>query len=118
MTRVRGVRGATRVEQDDPSLIRAATGALLATLLERNEASPGDVVSAIFTVTPDLRSEFPARAARELGWSDVAMLCSVEIPVDGAMPRVIRVLLHLDIADTAVPRHAYLNGAEELRPDR
>lgn len=116
--RIRGVRGATRVDRDEPALIIEATRELLGTLMERNETTPEDVVSAIFTVTPDLASEFPARAARELGWEDVATLCSVEIPVPGAMARVVRVLLHLVLPVSAPVRHVYLRGAEELRPDR
>lgn len=116
--RVRGVRGATRVERDEPALILDATRELLRAIMERNEAAPAEVASAIFTVTPDLTSEFPARAARELGWDDVAMLCSVEIPVPGAMTRVIRVLLHVELPASAPVRHVYLGGAEELRPDR
>ena len=112
--RVRGVRGATRVERDDPALIIEATRELLDAVMERNETTAEDVVSAIFTVTPD----FPARAARELGWDNAATLCSVEIPVPGAMTRVIRVLLHLEIPVSTPVRHVYLRGAEELRPDR
>lgn len=116
--RVRGVRGATRVDRDEGALILDATRELLTAIMERNEAAPAEVVSAIFTVTPDLTSEFPARAARDLGWDDAAMLCSVEIPVPGAMTRVIRVLLHLELPASAPVRHVYLRGAEELRPDR
>ncbi|MGI8509846.1 MAG: chorismate mutase [Gemmatimonadaceae bacterium] len=116
-TRMRGVRGATRVPHDVSDEILSATGELLTALLDRNSATPGQVVSAIFTVTPDLTSEFPARAARDLGWTDTAMLCSVEIPVPGAMEHVVRVLLHLELPSRAVVRHVYLNGAEELRPD-
>lgn len=116
--RVRGVRGATRVERDEAALVLEATRELLVALMERNDTVPEDVASAIFTVTPDLASEFPARAARELGWDDAAMLCSVEIPVPGAMARVVRVLLHLELPASAPVRHVYLRGAEELRPDR
>lgn len=116
--RVRGVRGATRVERDERELVLEATRELLGVLMERNDAAPADVVSAIFTVTPDLTSEFPARAARELGWNDAAMLCSVEISVPGAMTGVVRVLLHLELPASAPVRHVYLRGAEELRPDR
>jgi len=116
--RVRGVRGATRVERDEPALLIEATRELLIAIMLRNEAAPEDVVSAIFTTTPDLTSEFPARAARELGWDDVATLCSVEIPVPGAMASVVRVLLHVELPVSAPVRHVYLRGAEELRPDR
>ncbi len=115
---VRAVRGATTVDADDPARIRAATRELLRHIVDRNGISPADVVSALFTVTRDLTSEFPARAARELGWIDVPMLCALEIPVPGALPRCIRVLLHLetDRARHAI-EHVYLGEARGLRPD-
>ena len=116
-TRLRGLRGATRPARDDPSDIRAATRELLGAMLMRNGVTSESVVSAFFTVTPDLVSEFPARAARDLGWNDVAMLCSTEIPVPGAIGRVIRVLLHVEMPLNSSLKHVYLNGAEELRPD-
>ncbi len=117
VTRIRGLRGATRVHRDDPDAIRSATRELLGELLRRNDATSESVISAFFTVTPDLVSEFAARGARDLGWNDVAMLCSTEIPVPGSMDRVIRVLLHVELATNSLARHVYLNGAEELRPD-
>jgi chorismate mutase len=86
-------------------------------MLTRNSLALDSVASAFFTVTPDLVTEFPARAARELGWSDVAMLCSTEIPVPGAIDRVVRVLIHAEIPVNRSIKHVYLNGAEELRPD-
>lgn len=116
-TRIRGLRGATCPVRDDPGSIRAATRELLSTMLERNNLTTESVISAFFTATPDLVSEFPARAARELGWNDVAMLCSTEIPVPGAIEMVIRVLLHVELAPNGSAKHVYLNGAEELRPD-
>lgn len=116
--RVRGVRGATRVDRDEAQLILDATRELLLAIMDRNDATAAEVVSAVFTVTPDLTSEFPARAARDLGWDDAATLCSVEIPVPGAMTRVVRVLMHLELPASAPVRHVYLRGAEELRPDR
>ena len=116
--RVRAVRGATTVEADRPELIRNATRELLAEIVARNALRPSDVISAVFTVTSDLASEFPARAARELGWDDVPLLCTQEIAVPDALPRCIRVLLHVE---TARPRdeieHVYLSGARALRPD-
>lgn len=116
--RVRALRGATTVDRDDPGAIRHATRELLESLVERNGIAPDDIVSAIFTVTDDLRSEFPARAARDLGWADVPLLCALEIPVPGALPRCIRVLLH---AESSQPRdavrHVYLRDARTLRPD-
>ena len=116
-TRIRGLRGATRVQRDDSESIRSATRELLTELLRRNDLTYDSVVSAFFTVTPDLASEFPARAAREIGWNDVAMLCSTEIPVVGSIDRVVRVLLHVELPLNSSIRHVYLNGAEELRPD-
>ena len=116
-TTVRGIRGATRVQRDDPDSIRSATRELLSELLSRNDLTRDSVISAFFTATPDLVSEFPARAAREMGWTDVAMLCSTEIAVPGAMDRVVRVLLHVHMSVNRSIRHVYLNGAEELRPD-
>ena len=115
---LRAVRGATTVERDEAVLICDATRELLTTLLARNEASADDVISAFFTVSPDLRSEFPARAARDLGWDHVAMLCSVEMPVPGAIERCVRVLLHVElpVAQHDV-QHTYLGGASSLRPD-
>jgi chorismate mutase len=112
------LRGATTVDRDDASSVRAATAELLRRMVEINELEPANILSAIFTVTPDLRSAFPAHAARELGWTDVALLCTMEIPVPGALERCIRVLLHVE---THVPRsrlrHVYLRGARHLRPD-
>ncbi|MDQ2889194.1 MAG: chorismate mutase [Gemmatimonadota bacterium] len=116
-TRVRGLRGATRVARDDSDDVLAATREMLAELLMRNGIESSSVISAIFTVTPDLVSEFPARAARQLGWSDVGMLCATEIAVPGSIARVIRVLLHVELPANRAARHVYMNGAEELRPD-
>jgi chorismate mutase len=116
-TRIRGLRGATRTPRDDSESIRAVTRELLTEMLRRNGITQDSIASAFFTVTPDLVSEFPARAARELGWDDVAMLCSTEIPVPGSIDRVVRVLLHAEFPVDGVVRHVYLNGAEELRPD-
>lgn len=115
---MRAVRGATTVESDDPELVVSATRELLTTIAERNEIANDQVISAIFTVTPDITSEFPARAARELGWVDVPLLCAMEIPTAGGLARCIRVLLHVE---TELPRsalrHIYLRDAKELRPD-
>jgi chorismate mutase len=118
MGSIRAVRGATTVERDDAQLVCEATRELLQELLGRNGATSDQVISAIFSVSPDLRSEFPARAARDLGWDHVAMLCTTEMPVPGAIDRCIRVLLHLElgVAQRDV-QHAYLRGATVLRPD-
>jgi len=116
--RVRAFRGATTVPADDPLLIAEATAELVRELVSRNALDPDDLVSAFFTVTPDLRSEFPARAARDVGWGDVPLLCTVEIPVAGALPRCIRVLVHAETSrDRDEVRHVYLRDARTLRPD-
>lgn len=116
--RARAIRGATTVESDTPEQIRRATRELLETIVARNGLTSADVISAIFTVTHDLTSEFPAHAARELGWLDVPLLCTLEIPVPGSLGKCIRVLLHIESATSrAGIRHVYLHGARALRPD-
>jgi chorismate mutase len=116
--RARAIRGATTVESDTPEQIRRATRELLETIVDRNGITSADVISAIFTVTHDLTSEFPAHAARELGWLEVPLLCTLEIPVPGSLARCIRVLLHVesDVPRTGI-RHVYLHEARTLRPD-
>jgi chorismate mutase len=116
---IRGIRGATTVSDDDPDLILQATRELLEVILDENEGmQPEEVASAIFTVTDDLVSTFPAQAARQMGWGLVPMMCAREIPVPGSLPRVIRVLVHWN---TKVPqseiKHVYLRQAVKLRPD-
>ncbi len=116
---IRGIRGATTVAADEPELILQATHELLDAILEENEGmKPEDIASAVFTVTDDLASTFPAQAARQMGWDLVPMLCGREIPVPGSLPRVIRVLVHWN---TATPQngitHVYLRDAVKLRPD-
>ncbi len=116
--RLKALRGATTVPRDDPEAIVAATEELLAQLLERNEVAHGDLVSMIFTATPDLNSEFPAQAARRLGISDIPLLCAVEIGVEGAIPRCVRVLVHLyTTRGYANLQHVYLGEARQLRTD-
>ena len=116
--RVRAARGAIRVEQDTAASVLAATERLLTAMLERNAVEADDIVSAFFTVTDDLRSAFPAEAARRMGLGRVPLLCAQEIPVEGSMPGVIRVLLqfHNALGPEAVA-HVYLDGAETLRDD-
>lgn len=116
--RVRALRGAITVDRDDPGEIVAATTELLKEMLVRNDAAPDDLISVVFTATPDLTSEFPAAAARSLGISDVPLLCAQEIPVPHAVPRCIRVLMHLySERDYASLRHVYLRDARGLRTD-
>src|SRR3954468_965938 len=114
--RCRGIRGATFTTDDTPEAILSATRELLAALVAANGIATEDVASAFFTTTPDLRSAFPARAARELGWTDVPLLGATEQGVPGAPPRCIRVLLHLNTAprqDEVV--HVYLRGSDAMR---
>jgi chorismate mutase len=115
---VRAVRGAIQVDEDDRQQVLDATTELLKAVLERNEIDPADLISVLFTATPDLRSEFPAYAARQMGITDVPLMCASEIDVPGAMPRVLRLLAHVE---TDRPRqdvrHVYLRGAAGLRTD-
>jgi len=112
------LRGATTVAADDAALLAEATQELLRTLLERNALDVGRVTSATFTSTADLTCAYPAEAARAMGWDRVPMLCAVDPPVRGALPRCVRVLLHVDVPDAATAaRHAFLRDAAALRPD-
>jgi len=114
----RGLRGATTVEENDDRAILAATGELLRALIQANALLPEDVASAIFTVTTDLDAAYPARAARELGWTDAALMCATEVPVPDSLPRCIRVLIHCNTTKTQKEmQHIYLRGATVLRPD-
>ena len=116
--RVRALRGAITVDVDEPNAIETATVELLSAMLDKNGASAGDLISVVFTATTDLVSEFPAAAARTIGISDVPLLCAQEIPVPGAVPRCIRVLMHLYTErDYASLRHVYLREARGLRTD-
>lgn len=116
---VRGIRGATSVQQDTPDQIRAAARELMEEILRRNQILDfDDVISAVFTTTADLTAAFPAEAARAMGMNFVPLLCAQEIPVPGSMPRCLRILLHVN-SDRS-PRdieHVYLHDAQRLRPD-
>ena len=116
--RLRAARGAIRVGSDDSESLLAATERLLSSMLQRNAIQDDDLVSVLFTATDDLRSVFPAEAARRMGLGRIPLLCAQEIAVDGSMPSVIRVLLHFHSErslDDVV--HVYLDGAESLRDD-
>lgn len=118
MTVCRGVRGATTVDNDNRDEILKATTQLLALMIRRNEIESADVASAIFTVTKDLQSEFPALAARQLGWIEVPLLCGYEVSVDRSLPRCIRILLHWNTDRTQSEiQHVYVRDAIKLRPD-
>lgn len=115
---VRAVRGATQVDEDDREEVLAATTELLREVLTRNALSDADLISVVFTATPDLHSEFPAYAARQMGITDVPLLCASEIDVPGAMPRVLRLLAHVETdRPRSEMRHVYLRGAAALRTD-
>jgi len=116
---VRGVRGATVVKVDEPDQILTATRELLEMILQENpDIDSADISSVIFTMTDDLTAVYPAKAARELGWRQVPLLCTKEIPVPGSLTRCIRVLLHWNTEVTqADVRHVYLREARILRPD-
>ena len=117
--RCRGIRGATTVDANTREEILQAATELLQRIVQANGVRVEDVVSVFFTTTPDLTAEFPALAARRMGWDDVALLCAHEMSVPGSLPRCLRILLHVNTekeADEIV--HVYLKGARALRPDR
>jgi chorismate mutase len=114
----RGIRGATTVERNSREEILAATTELLQLLIRKNELRAEDVASAIFTVTADLDAEFPALAARHLGWTEVALMCMQEIPVPNSLGNCIRILLHVNTTRSAAEmQHVYIHGAVNLRPN-
>lgn len=115
---VRALRGATTVPHDDPIAIRDAVVELLGRLREENALVDDEVISAIFTMTSDLTSAFPAESARAVGWTRVPLLCTSEVPVPGGMPRCLRLLVHAERDwGRRPPRHVYLRDARALRPD-
>jgi chorismate mutase len=116
---LRGIRGATVAAQDQPDSVLEATRQLLAEIQTANPAlKPEDIASAIFTVTEDILSAFPAQAARQIGWDQVPLMCAREIPVPGSLALCIRVLVHwnTDLSQEAI-RPVYLGAAASLRPD-
>jgi chorismate mutase len=115
--RLFALRGANTVEQNTSEDILAATEALMREIMRRNDLTPADVVSCIFTVTEDLDAQFPAVAARQLGFDQVPLMCAREIPVPGALPNVIRVLMHYHAAEDHQAKHVYLGEARKLRLD-
>jgi chorismate mutase len=115
--RLFALRGAITVERNDAQDILDATSLLMREIMDRNALDPASVVSCIFTATRDLNAEFPAVAARALGFERVPLLCAQEIPVPQSMPRVIRVLIHYHAEDTHMPAHVYLGEARDLRAD-
>ncbi len=115
---VRGLRGATTADDNTRASILDATKELLLTLVKENNIAIEDIASIFFTATPDLNAEFPALAARELGWINTPLLCATEINVPGSTPRCIRVLMHVNTTKRQEElKHIYLKDAAGLRPD-
>lgn len=115
--KLRALRGAITVADNDADAILDATEELMRAVLDENSLEAADLVSCIFTCTRDLDAEFPAVAARRMGLSSVPLLCAHEIDVPGALPRVIRVLVHCYSDESARPKHVYLRDAVALRKD-
>jgi len=115
---VRAIRGAIQLDVDEREHLLASTRELVEAVMRANALDTAHLISIVFTVTADLRSEFPAVAARELGMGDVPLLCTTEIDVPGALPRVVRLMAHaeMDVPRSAV-QHVYLRGAVALRRD-
>jgi len=115
---VRGIRGAIDVARNDREAILSRTKVLLTAMVRANRIRPDDVAAAFFSLTPDLDAEFPAIAARRMGWTDVPLMCCSELKIRGGMKKVVRILL---LVNTAVPaskiRHQYLGETPKLRPD-
>ncbi|MFF9015708.1 chorismate mutase [Streptomyces sp. NPDC014870] len=115
---VRAVRGAVQLERDDAGHMSEQVEELLTAVLERNGLDPDDLISIWFTATPDLHSDFPAAAARRIGIVDVPLICAQELDIEGAMPRVVRLLAHIEseLPKSAIA-HVYLGAAAALRKD-
>ena len=115
---VRAIRGAVQVDADERAAILEGTTELVSEVMSRNGLTPDDVISVLFTMTPDLTAECPALAARKIGFGEVPLMCATEIPVPEALPRVVRLMMHVE---TGRPRreimHVYLRGAAALRLD-
>jgi chorismate mutase len=115
---VRAIRGAVQVDADEREAILEGTAELVTAVMTRNALTPDDVISVLFTVTPDLTTEFPALAARKLGFHAGPLMCATEIPVKGAMPRVVRLMAHVETDQNRDQiQHVYLRGAAALRQD-
>lgn len=111
------IRGAITADANTESAILGATRELCIQLMTHNSLNPDDLVSAMFTVTRDLDACFPAAATRDIGWRQVPVICAAEIPVPGDLPRVIRVMVHVQGAPKGNVQHIYLGDAKKLRPD-
>ncbi len=117
-TRLRGIRGATTVAANTREAVLDAAAELLSALIEANDIRRDDVASVIFTTTPDVNAEFPAVAARQMGWINVALMCGHEMAVPGSLPMCLRILMHVNTAKTPDElQFVYLRGARALRQD-
>jgi chorismate mutase len=115
---VRAVRGATQLEKDDRQQMLDRVSEMVTSVMEANELEVDDFISVIFTATSDLHSEFPAYAARQLGFGEVPLICARELEITGSMPRVIRMMAHVETElDRGDITHVYLHGAAALRSD-
>jgi chorismate mutase len=115
---VRAIRGAIQLDGVDREDILEGTAELVTAVMSRNDLTTDDVISVLFTVTPDLTAEFPALAARKTGFHAVPLMCATEIPVTGAMPRVVRLMAHVETdRSRSEIQHVYLRGAAALRLD-
>jgi chorismate mutase len=118
MVYVRGIRGATTLDRDTKEEIISKTKELLVRMKELNDTEGAEVASIFFTMTPDCHACFPAEAARELGWNDIPLICGQELQIDGAMQKVVRVLIHINTDKKREEiKHVYLHGTEKLRED-
>jgi chorismate mutase len=116
--RLRGIRGATTVESNTKDAILDATHELLSAIIEANDLRQDDVASVFFSTTPDVNAEFPAVAARRMGWSHVALMCAHEMSVPGSLPMCLRILMHANTSKAQSDmQFVYLRGARVLRPD-
>ncbi len=117
-TKLRGIRGATTVDTNSREAILEATQELLTALVAQNDLTPDDIASAFFSATPDLNAEFPALAARQIGWTHVALTCMTEMFVPGSLQMCIRILMHVNTTRRQDEvKFVYLRGARALRPD-
>jgi len=115
---VRAIRGATQLDRDEREHLFARSAELVQAVLDANRITADALISILFTCSPDLRSDFPAAAAREMGMGDVPLICAVEMDVSGALPRVVRLMAHADLpVARSMVQHVYLHGATVLRRD-
>lgn len=114
----RGIRGATTAVANTAEDILEVTDELMRTVIKLNDLAPADVASVIFTTTPDLTATFPALAARDIGWTEVPLMCAHEMAVPGSLQKCVRVMIHVNTTRAAAEiRHVYLKGARALRPE-